>query len=78
MSVTRARLRCAGVVPSQPTVEEDLARLGALEGTLDELGAALVALDGGSYGICAGCGLAVPDEILAGDPLARRCSDCAR
>lgn len=56
-----------------------------LEGTrraemaeLAEVDAALARLRDGSYGVCEGCGAAIPDGRLQVRPMARRCVACAR
>lgn len=53
---------------------------GLLEGTQRELGeldAALARLAAGSYGICTGCGSAIPLERLRVRPAALQCVGCA-
>lgn len=46
---------------------------------LDGVDVALARLSDGSYRMCESCGGAIEDEVLAGDPTARRCAaDVAR
>ena len=57
------------------TYDEVLQRAAA---DLDEVDAALGRLSDGTYGACAVCGAAIPDEELAAVPTARACSGHAR
>ena len=50
---------------------------GLLE-TLHEVDAALVRMDGGTYGVCETCGSPIGDERLDARPFARQCMDCKR
>lgn len=43
---------------------------------LREIEDALARLDAGTYGVCSGCGKAIPDARLAIRPFARRCVPC--
>jgi DnaK suppressor protein len=45
--------------------------------TVKEIDQALERLDGGSYGRCAVCGEAIPDERLAALPWAEMCVPCS-
>lgn len=68
--------------PEGSTVSLDQARDTALlervERTLDELGAARERLLAGRYGVCEGCGRAVPPDRLLVRPEARTCLPCSR
>jgi RNA polymerase-binding protein DksA len=44
---------------------------------LDEINAAMVRLDDGSYGVCASCGRNIPLARLRARPQATRCISCA-
>jgi DnaK suppressor protein len=48
--------------------------LRSAEAALDEVDAALGRLADGTYGICASCGMPIPDEELAAVPTARSCA----
>lgn len=67
--------------PDGATVGFERARVRALlEGArrrLAEVDEAQARLDAGTYGVCAGCGAAIPAERLAAVPGARMCTDCA-
>lgn len=70
---------------TEPTVElpgaaadealPDLERLAVIERELDDVSRALERLDDGSYGSCEVCSAAIPDDVLADAPAARRCAD---
>jgi len=63
---------------SSDAFEEDVA-LGLLgnEGhILEEVEAALARIDGGEFGLCIGCGVAIAHERLAALPYARYCVHC--
>lgn len=47
--------------------------LSSAERTLDAVDAALGRLADGSYGICASCGAAIPDDELAATPTVLAC-----
>jgi RNA polymerase-binding transcription factor DksA len=57
--------------------EIDLGQLSRVEEELADVGRALERLDDGTYGTCEACGAALPDEQLAAQPAARRCSEHA-
>lgn len=44
----------------------------------DELDAALVRAQAGTYGVCVECGRRIPRARLLARPMAERCVDCAR
>ncbi|MCB1016423.1 MAG: hypothetical protein KDB10_15135 [Acidimicrobiales bacterium] len=48
--------------------------LDAVAADLDGVDAALRRLDDGTYGTCEVCTVALDDEVLAADPVARRCA----
>jgi RNA polymerase-binding transcription factor DksA len=54
-----------------------LQALAAARETLDEIDAALLRLDDGSYGLCQGCAERIVAERLLLVPYARHCSLCA-
>ncbi|MEU8803461.1 TraR/DksA C4-type zinc finger protein [Spirillospora sp. NPDC048819] len=58
------------------TSEGFLARRESLQGTLEEIDAALGRLDAGTYGMCEDCGEPVPAGRLEILPYARRCVQC--
>jgi RNA polymerase-binding transcription factor DksA len=67
-------------VDPQPTavVEEplpDLGRVGTIERELDDVETALARLEDGTYGTCEVCSAALPDDVLADEPAARRCQE---
>jgi hypothetical protein len=43
---------------------------------LDEVEAALTRLDEGTYGVCSGCGTAIDDVRLSGQPTTGTCATC--
>lgn len=49
--------------------------LDQVEAELASVEQALTRLDDGTYGICERCRARLHDDVLAGDPLARRCPD---
>ena len=53
-------------------IREALARI---EAELTGVEQALTRLDDGTYGTCERCRARLPDDVLAVDPLARRCAD---
>jgi sigma-B regulation protein RsbU (phosphoserine phosphatase) len=58
---------------------EPFARDGAapdVASLLAEVDAALARMEGGTYGVCAGCHGAIEPDRLRADPLARLCLDC--
>jgi RNA polymerase-binding transcription factor DksA len=62
----------------EPGVDEglpDLARVAVVEAELDDVEQALARLEDGTYGTCEVCGAAIPDDVLAGEPVARRCQE---
>ena len=64
---------------SQVTAErgEVEALAGSLRESLNDVEAALVKLDQGTYGTCEGCGQPIAPARLEAKPAARRCMDCA-
>ncbi len=56
--------------------EASLARRESLQGTLEEIDAALARLDDGTYGHCEDCGEPLPEGRLEILPYARRCVQC--
>jgi DnaK suppressor protein len=63
---------------ARAVAEERAAELAALRQVQDDLGAvdrALAALDEGTYGTCAVCGVALADAVLAASPVARDCGE---
>jgi hypothetical protein len=65
------------VVPDigDPAVPEST--IDEVDRLLDEVEAALARLDDGTYGACAGCGAAIDDVRLSGEPTVRTCAACA-
>ena len=51
---------------------------GNAEEIVDEIDAALERIAAGTYGICARCGTAIPEERLDALPYATLCLDCRR
>ncbi len=49
-----------------------------LQGSLDEVDAALARIGDGSYGTCVDCGQPIAESRLAAVPSAARCIDCQR
>ena len=64
---------------SQVTAErgEVEALAGSLRESLNDVEAALVKLDSGTYGTCEGCGQPISPARLEAKPAARRCMECA-
>ena len=64
---------------SQVTAErgEVEALAGSLRESLNDVEAALVKLDKGTYGTCEGCGQAIAPARLEAKPGARLCMECA-
>ena len=64
---------------SQVTAErgEFEAVSGSLQASLDDVNAALVKFDKGTYGLCEGCGQPIAPARLEAKPAARLCIDCA-
>ncbi len=64
---------------SQVTAERGEAEALAttLKETLDEVEAALVKFEAGTYGVCENCGKPIPPARLEAMPAARVCMDCA-
>ncbi|WP_396449535.1 TraR/DksA family transcriptional regulator [Actinomadura sp.] len=56
--------------------EAVMARRATLESNLEEIDAALVRLDEGTYGLCEDCRKPVPEGRLEIIPYARRCVKC--
>ena len=64
---------------SQVTAErgEVEALAGNLRESLTDVEAALAKLDNGTFGVCEGCGQAIPPARLEAKPAARLCMNCA-
>lgn len=64
---------------SQVTAErgEVEALAGNLRESLNDVEAAIVKLDNGTYGVCEGCGQPISPARLEAKPAARLCMDCA-
>ena len=64
---------------SQVTAErgEVEALAGSLRESLNDVEAALVKLDNGTYGTCEGCGQPIDPARLEAKPAARLCMECA-
>ena len=64
---------------SQVTAErgEVEALAGNLRESLNDVEAALVKLDNGTFGICEGCGQPISPDRLEAKPAARLCMECA-
>ena len=64
---------------SQVTAErgEVEALAGNLRESLTDVEAALAKLDNGTFGVCEGCGQAIPPPRLEAKPAARLCMECA-
>jgi DnaK suppressor protein len=64
---------------SQVTAErgEVEALAGNLRESLNDVEAALVKLDNGTFGTCEGCGQPISPDRLEAKPAARLCMDCA-
>ena len=64
---------------SQVTAErgEVEALAGTLRESLTDVEAAIVRLDGGSFGACEKCGQPIPPARLEANPAARLCMECA-
>ncbi len=54
--------------------DERLARLEQIDADLDGVEQALARLDAGTYATCEVCGAPLADELLAEDPVRRRCA----
>jgi DnaK suppressor protein len=53
-----------------------LARSASLQRTIEQIDAALARIAAGTYGTCAGCGAAIPEERLELRPFAETCVRC--
>ena len=64
---------------SQVTAErgEVEALAGNLRESLNDVEAALVKLDNGTFGVCEGCGQPISPDRLEAKPAARLCMECA-
>jgi RNA polymerase-binding transcription factor DksA len=56
---------------------ETLGSVDRIDLLLDEVDAALIRLDDGTYGRCVACGAVIEDAVLADQPTALRCPACA-
>jgi RNA polymerase-binding transcription factor DksA len=67
--------------PEGATIAFERSQLGALtrhvRHHLDEIGAALIRIDEGRYGVCEVCGCDIPEGRLEARPTARTCIRCA-
>jgi DnaK suppressor protein len=67
--------------PEGATIAFERSQVGALvqqaEAHLDEIDAALVRIDDGTYGVCAVCGRPIPKARLDVRPTATTCVGCA-
>ncbi|SDS42654.1 TraR/DksA family transcriptional regulator [Actinoplanes derwentensis] len=67
--------------PEGATIGFERAQLTALltatRDRITEVDEALQRVEAGTYGICEGCGQAIPAQRLAARPFARRCMTCA-
>lgn len=67
--------------PEGVTLSSEWSRLSALADAatteLQQVDDALARMDAGTYGICAGCGRAIPDGRLEVRPFAEYCVSCA-
>ena len=68
-----ALAECATSVPD-PVAQR---RSADLQRTIEEIDAALARIEAGTYGVCAGCGTAIPEERLELRPMARSCVACS-
>jgi DnaK suppressor protein len=68
-----ALAECAQSVPD-PVAQR---RAADLKDTITEIDAALVRIDAGTYGSCARCGKAIPEERLELRPFAATCVACS-
>ncbi|WCO66769.1 hypothetical protein PO878_19950 [Iamia majanohamensis] len=65
----------SGEAPGTPeTAGPAAVDLDAVRDDLGAVEAALERLDAGTYGTCATCGAALPDDDLAADPTRRACA----
>jgi RNA polymerase-binding transcription factor DksA len=67
--------------PEGATIAFERSQVGALvqqaEAHLDEVDAALLRIEDGTYGVCAVCGRPIPDGRLEARPTATTCVGCA-
>lgn len=68
-----ALAECAQSVPD-PVAQR---RVADLKDTITEVDAALARIDAGTYGTCARCGTAIPEERLELRPFAATCVACS-
>lgn len=61
--------------PDEDAIDVEL--LDSVERDLNEVDAALAAIDGGTYGSCAVCSSPIGAEVLAVDPVRRTCAEHA-
>lgn len=61
--------------PDSGRPRADREELRRVEAELRGVERALTGLDDGTYGTCDRCRVRLPDDVLAVDPLARRCPD---
>jgi DnaK suppressor protein len=69
----QALAECATSVPD-PVAQR---RSADLQGSIEEIDAALARIEAGTYGTCTGCGTAIPEERLELRPMARSCVACS-
>lgn len=68
-----ALAECATSVPD-PVAQR---RSADLQRSIEEIDEALARIEAGTYGICTGCGTAIPEERLEFRPMARSCVACS-
>jgi DnaK suppressor protein len=64
----------AGAVTAERTERLGLAE--SLKSQLDDIEAAMARIDEGTYGVCASCGLSIPEDRLEARPSSIYCVDC--
>ena len=67
-----ALAECAQSVPD-PVAQR---RSADLQRTIEEIDAAVARIDAGTYGVCSGCGTAIPEERLELRPFTATCVGC--
>ena len=68
-----ALAECAQSVPD-PVAQR---RASDLKDTIEQVDAALARIDAGTYGVCAQCGTAIPEERLELRPFTATCVACS-
>lgn len=73
----RTHLAELGLLDGESAPDEAaMARRGTLQSNLEEIDAALIRVDDGTYGLCEDCRKPVPEGRLEIIPYARRCVAC--